>query len=435
MEQPNVFIEYHEYSRGLEAHFVGDGERPSWLPSRDAVGLHNEIELKAGDYAVEVARFREKSGRRITWIGCFTHAVDKIHGNRGNYCGAGVWLLDTFPLYATLIISGLEGLCRVLIESNDASVRHAQSNSFRTGYMHQYVRDLNLLPVDLPGMEFSASDVNETAYFRVPRTAGDNGFSSIGRSILQLCTAAPAGFSSSRVLYFLANDSAVKVPAEKVRDLPSRSDGAPEVLDRLLNVFFAYTPSQNAMKLELATAKKALGEKDAVVESYKAERARLEAEKSRLEAEKARLENSNVQLENERIRLMRSVPAPSDSGGAPQEYERKAQLQDLVNGQISRVDTISKDMESIKAAMKNRIIVPIERFYWIAGIVGALCLLSVVLSFVSIAKIGDLSRTTDRSAEVNDTRPAAAANDSKENEMTSGNPSPDVAIPPPPDHR
>lgn len=299
-----MFLEYYQYSRGLEAHFLGEEGRPAWLPSSDSVGLHNEVELASGEYVVELARVANAE-HRITWIGCFTHAVDKVHGDRGNYCGVGVWLVDAWPLYATHIVNALFRLCGLLTEGNSAASLEAELNKFRVKYLGSYVRNLELLPRAMSTMPFSTG-VPRTKYFRLRRDdALDKRFESVGRSILELCVAAPANFDAGRILYLLTSDRAFRTLGDEVALLPDDRDQWPKVLDSLLGTYASSTGAINkledqnqahlkmlrertqsidALKTEVLVQQRAAGERSATIDQLRAEKQRLEREVGELRA-------------------------------------------------------------------------------------------------------------------------------------------------------
>lgn len=93
-EREILLLEVLYFSSGLKSRLYGSAQRPGWLPSIDRIGLQNDLYLGPGQHVVDVSRLIGTDGvHRATWIGLYTHAKD-LYGDRGNFCGVGVWLPD-----------------------------------------------------------------------------------------------------------------------------------------------------------------------------------------------------------------------------------------------------------------------------------------------------------------------------------------------------
>jgi hypothetical protein len=93
-ERETLLLEVLYFSSGLKSRLYGAAQRPGWLPSIDRIGLQNDLYLGPGQHVVDVSRLVGADGtHRTTWIGLYTHAKD-LYGDRGNFCGVGVWLSD-----------------------------------------------------------------------------------------------------------------------------------------------------------------------------------------------------------------------------------------------------------------------------------------------------------------------------------------------------
>lgn len=89
-----IFVETHFYDGGFKSELVSHHLRPSVLPSPDHVGLKSsEVQLAAGEFTFELSFFRQ-GPHFVSWIGCYTLGEDNKLGDRGTYCGVGVWLVD-----------------------------------------------------------------------------------------------------------------------------------------------------------------------------------------------------------------------------------------------------------------------------------------------------------------------------------------------------
>src|SRR5688572_2334366 len=92
-----VLIEALYFAGGIRSTIYGVDTRPSWLPSIENIGLHNDVYLASGEFAVELTRLAfadaSKPGSGVTWLGVYATATD-ISGDRGNYCCVGMWLIN-----------------------------------------------------------------------------------------------------------------------------------------------------------------------------------------------------------------------------------------------------------------------------------------------------------------------------------------------------
>lgn len=94
--------------------------RPAWLPLIENIGLHNDAYLAPGEFAVELSRLAfddaTSVGKGVTWLGVYAHATD-VHGDRGNYCGVGIWLTEGIVVDTESALRLLFALIEVLPES------------------------------------------------------------------------------------------------------------------------------------------------------------------------------------------------------------------------------------------------------------------------------------------------------------------------------
>ncbi len=106
------------FSSGLKSKLYGAERRPDWLPAVDRIGLQNDIYLAPGQHVIDFSRLcRSDGGGGVGWIGIYAYGKD-LYGDRGNFCGVGVWLIDGLVLDHRRLLQVLDAL---LIPLNGAS--------------------------------------------------------------------------------------------------------------------------------------------------------------------------------------------------------------------------------------------------------------------------------------------------------------------------
>jgi hypothetical protein len=113
-----TYIETHSYDGGFRTLLVPSGHRPRVLPAPDCVGLRShEVELAENDYALEFASF-QRGSHLVSWLGCFTRGTDLSFGDRGGYCGVGMWLVDVGLIHSVHLIRFLHSVTAKITEHN-----------------------------------------------------------------------------------------------------------------------------------------------------------------------------------------------------------------------------------------------------------------------------------------------------------------------------
>lgn len=106
------------FSSGLKSKLYGAERRPDWLPAVDRIGLQNDVYLAPGQHVIDFSRLcRTDGGGGVGWIGIYAYGKD-LYGDRGNFCGVGVWLIDGLVLDHRRLLQVLDAL---LIPLNGAS--------------------------------------------------------------------------------------------------------------------------------------------------------------------------------------------------------------------------------------------------------------------------------------------------------------------------
>jgi hypothetical protein len=198
-----AYVETHYYDGGFKADFF-PGCRPKILPPLDVVGLKStEAELATGDYALELSLFR-CDGRLVTWLACYTRGFDLQHGDRGAYCGVGIWLVDAVVVHSSHLIAFLREAAANIAKGNARSPE-------TSGKLQSFISQFADLAWCTPAAQVAASaKVERTSYLLLP----DNGkpsFDLAGFDVVWQSMAKMRNVSFSRRVYFLQTSSNLHV--------------------------------------------------------------------------------------------------------------------------------------------------------------------------------------------------------------------------------
>lgn len=106
-----VLLEALFFAGGLRTQLHRADARPAWVPAFERVGLHNDVYPAPGQFIADLSRFPRRPAHggapTATWYGIYGHAVD-LHGDRGVFCGVGLWvagsaLVDSESIYDMLL--------------------------------------------------------------------------------------------------------------------------------------------------------------------------------------------------------------------------------------------------------------------------------------------------------------------------------------------
>lgn len=205
-------IECHYYASGFKSRLFGLETRPDYLPSAESVGLRNEAVLKEGDYAVELVR-RSVLDRRVTWLGIYVPAIDAVYGDRGNYCGVGVWLVECSPWNVAKLLRALLKMSRALSGSGPIASFEQDAIRFAREFLPHYLNPIAIIPHGFEGLRYAEDEYDGSDYRWAP--PDDSEFGPLGEiavSILANCYS-KAGRASNRVVYFVCSAGKVSVPS------------------------------------------------------------------------------------------------------------------------------------------------------------------------------------------------------------------------------
>lgn len=336
-----AWLEFQFYEGGLRSYLIPLQPRPEWLPQPTAVGPRSgEIELRVGEFAVEFSRF-QRDGRRLTWIGCFCFAADRVYGDRGNCCGVGVWLVESFASYPSYLITGLRDLCDLLAREGDNEKFVATCTAFEKGHLEEYVASLEDLVAPMTGVGFHDNEFPQTDYFEAPAIEWDSFFERAAWSVLKFSAAAGCQGSATRKLYVLSLE-----PHSVIRDGP---------VDPLPPIQQSVSETMSSIALVLANLRTRESDKLREVRE-------LELKLTEASVERARL---NDQLQTLAARL-KSLSAAPDSGsridGLTQEVR---QLRTSVQAIAARSDSqpginalkefVTKSLESLSKSLDSKL--------------------------------------------------------------------------------
>ena len=205
-----AFIEAHYYDNGFISESLPRVNRLGGLPTPDKVGpKSSEIELAPGDYAFEISRWSQPDSD-VLWIGCFTHTTDRTHGDRGNYCGAGIWLIDCVPINISHFLNFLKSLTDNIARGGGP----AESDQIRTARFLVELPSLGWTTESnrvlvTPRIDLASGSSRRSSYIDV----GPLQESAIGQiSSSMLCFLFQEKDDSVRQLYFAQRNSKVNAP-------------------------------------------------------------------------------------------------------------------------------------------------------------------------------------------------------------------------------
>ncbi|CAN4276809.1 hypothetical protein MCEMSEM29_01933 [Methylophilaceae bacterium] len=333
MVNMNTFLELHYFSGGLKSQLFGSSKRPDWLPDVDLVGLHNDVFPARGEYVVEFSR-HNRAGKLITWLGIYSYGIDDQFGDRANYNGVGVWLVDAIPIHASVIISHLRKICDSLVEKGPVdSVRQA-CIELNNQSLPSWIKDINILPITDNGIPFDTTSHPETYYIRADNSNVTSALQDISNLIERNCIIADAEIVNfSRLLYLLIDKSVEIKNIKYLKDIPESYSSTED----LINYFANSTTELKNNSIDLINQLKAsfdqLANKDLAITTI---------------TEKVnQLEKENINLDNQNSELTKKINTKSDG-------ERLEDLRNDIASLSLDPENKTKLLQSIDMLVKNR---------------------------------------------------------------------------------
>jgi hypothetical protein len=299
MRNAEAYVECHFYSAGLKSKFFGDLARPSYLPSYESVGLANEALLREDDYCVEFIR-RCVDNRKIGWLAVHVPAVDEVYGDRGNYCGVGVWLVECAPCAVFKLLDALMQLARVLSKQGVSSLFEKGVVKFCQEYLGSHLIPLEFIPLDFSGIAYLSGEFHKSDYRFVhsPWPIQER-LGAVAVSVLAACYKREAG-DANRVVYFDCPSGRITTSPVDVLAMAQAATTVDAILRRQLS-----DASQDIARANQAEIR--LEEMIRSLDRVKAELERKDASIASLISENGTLREGNASLSEKNDRLQKAI--------------------------------------------------------------------------------------------------------------------------------
>ncbi|MEO1044503.1 MAG: hypothetical protein AAFX04_03585 [Pseudomonadota bacterium] len=199
---PTAFLEYHYYDGGLKGQVLPNIARPDWAPPIDAVGLPQKYRLSGEDSCVEFIRFEMPAGR-VTWMGLHIGGIDAQFGDRENYEGIGVWLLNqsiTAPDYVYLALKEFFPP----LEKRNFTGAAALADDLLHGALPSYCIAASRLPKPLAGLPLAKSSLTKDVVYHLD-TGHERFQSKLCAFLLQAQFISRKDMSAPRLLIMLSD--------------------------------------------------------------------------------------------------------------------------------------------------------------------------------------------------------------------------------------
>jgi hypothetical protein len=203
MTDISTLIEFHYYAGGLKTKLFGVDNRPSWLPSYELVGLHNDVHPDDDDYVIEISRHK-RNEKLISWLGVYTNRNDSVYGDRSNYAGVGVWIVNSIPTDSYKILDSLKAICAAIAKTTNIDEIDFNPVEY-IEYIKPLLTDISKLPSTSSGMAFDSSQHPETLYLNTKNKS----LKEIGDFISLNCVKSDSKTNSvARILFCQINSDA-----------------------------------------------------------------------------------------------------------------------------------------------------------------------------------------------------------------------------------
>jgi hypothetical protein len=212
-QKMQVYVEIHSYDGGFISRLIPDQQRPTTLPTTDQVGLRsNEVELAPNDYALELALF-DAGGHRVIWLGCYTRGTDLKYGDRGTYCGIGVWLVDANLIHSLHLVRFLQNAtAKIAVAHHRIQDVLAKLETFANDFHHLgWCAPIAQSDARLESVNTNEQRNQQTSYLVLPDNQ-QTSFDLVGIDILRQSVGKHKLKTNSRRLYILASHSRIYVP-------------------------------------------------------------------------------------------------------------------------------------------------------------------------------------------------------------------------------
>ncbi|MCX7086019.1 MAG: hypothetical protein NTY69_10840 [Methylococcales bacterium] len=347
MDNINLLVELHYFSGGLKTSIFGADARPNWLPAFDQVGLHNDVYLNENEFVIELSR-HQRDGKFITWVGVYSSGKDAVYGDRSNYIGLGVWLVNLIPINSYLIVDALYKICKALTQNgpNQHLNEHCKQLVENKSYLQNWVTGTSILPSLDEGLVFDSSQHPETTYINCSNAIDDILIRKIADSILLNCIKADDAIKSkSRILYLLLDQSTTSEKSKQASSLSVNLYPVKLVLD-YFNIYLQESRSTissfNDRYLESKKVIDHLVEKNHELEGGVE---RLQLQNKEIDQQKQNLINNYKELEIKHDALLKSR--------SPNQLlqQLRNNIQGINNSDVSQIESILNLISEIDKSM------------------------------------------------------------------------------------
>ena len=254
MTSTKIAFEFHFFEHGFKTLSVPK-PRPDFVPEASRVGLSsNEVELGKDDFAIE-ASFFKTNGLHVAWLGSYQHAPDKTHGDRGNYAGLGVWIVDALPIQVSVFLKLLTKLSEQVARSGgkpDAANIQILEAALASKKADGATVGIDRIPDQIRERLFSNRPNNTSEYCSLNCT-NDRLIDVVSADLLRRMIGSPDGPETNRFLYFQTSKSKVKLATNRIVTLDETHINASheDALDSLLMQLSKDISEQNHLKEQM----------------------------------------------------------------------------------------------------------------------------------------------------------------------------------------
>ena len=262
MTSTTIAFEFHYFEQGFRTLSVPQ-PRPTFLPEASRVGLgSNEVELGSDDCAIEASFFRTNE-HYVAWLGSYRRAPDKTHGDRGNYAGLGIWIVDALPIQVSVFLNLLTKLSEQVallggkpdganIQILEAALASKKADGATT--------EIAKIPDQIRKRLYSNQPNNTSEYCSLPSN-NEKLIDVVSADLLRRMISTADGEKTNRFLYFQTSKSKVKLGTNRIRSLTesgitaAHEEAVDCLLKQLSNDISEHNNLREQMRQETGTAR------------------------------------------------------------------------------------------------------------------------------------------------------------------------------------
>ena len=272
----SFFIEARYYSSGLKIAQVGGMSRPDWVPKADSVGYLDEFPIVAGDYVLEFRRILVGK-KRVTWIGYFTSSTDHL-GDRNQYAGIGVWILEQTILYPIHFLDPLRGWCAKIAEEGYTGSLDTVVSKYWFDYLPAYFVPTDTTIPHLKGIPYKREVVCDSIFFQCLQKEDAARTLDLAAAIINASQALKPLCETSRFLIHILSNEHQRSDSGNKEPLPEASSLLLSVIEGSREAWKSSKDDYFALGNQTQKLKQDISERLVDINELKNEGARLESE-------------------------------------------------------------------------------------------------------------------------------------------------------------